>query len=111
MARDKIYPQSTALSKREAEQGISDFTKQSRTYGVLAHGDKLNADEAADLAVDAAYDALVGNIDLAKAAIVLKAADVKLSREDQIIRREEMAFKAEALRGRGLKLKARKAGL
>lgn len=111
MAKDKSYPQSTALAQREIEISLPNATKQSRTYGVLAKGDKLNADEATELAQLAAYDCIVGNLELTKIAIVLKAADITLAREDQIIRREEMAFKAEALRFRGVKTGAKRRSL
>lgn len=98
MARDKVYPQSTAISKAEPKDlGVSDARKQTSTFQVVAKGIKTRSDIVSTTGA-LLEDYAAGRISAQDVAVYCGILDRDLSAKDQDLRAMELGFRIEMTR-------------
>lgn len=107
MAKDKAYPQSTAITKAEPQDAtISDLRKDRQSFRVFAKGVRSHED-IIDATAALGADIVAGRITIQEVGQLLGTLTTNLSVKDQQLREMEMQLRLEIT---GRKAKALKHG-
>lgn len=95
----------TAIEKASFEDPtISDFRKETRTFPVLCRG--VSAADTEEVCSAIMFDLFAGKMDSNTAAGMFKGVDLMLKRDEQNLKREELALQAELRSRRNRSLEA-----
>jgi hypothetical protein len=107
MAEVKKQAEIASITQAAYEDpAISDFRKQTRSFGLIARG--VTADDIEQVCGALMFDYLAGKMDSTQVSGLLACVDRTLKREDQILQREEILLQARLREQTAIRLEERR---
>jgi hypothetical protein len=108
MAEPKKQTEITSISKAAFEDpAISDFRKETRSFGLIATG--VTVDDIEQVCGALMFDYAAGKMDSMQVSGMLACIDRILKREDQVLQREEILLQARLREQTAVRLEERRA--